>query len=118
MRLVQLIVQKGWRVVQFGLRHAPRVLLWLILLPFVIGRFLVRFLFLPKVSVDAVRCLRCGRMNSLLRRWRCPCCKAIETTHAWARCSFCGTTHVCGYIYCENPRCRESIPNPHIAGWP
>src|SRR5690242_6476163 len=65
-----------------------------------------------RASRDRVRCSRCRNEVSLLGRWRCPACKAIATTHAWAPCRVCGTDVPAGYIACPTPGCGETIANP------
>ena len=65
---------------------------------------------------DEVTCRRCCRRQSLLGRWRCPICKAIESTHAWAPCMTCRTEIPAGYVACEDPNCGEAIQNPKFGG--
>jgi len=73
----------------------------------------VRFpLKLHAASRDDVVCSRCGERQHLLGRFRCPVCKCIETTHAWARCGVCRTAVPAGYISCSTPGCGEAIRNP------
>lgn len=67
-------------------------------------------------SADSVRCRRCGLHQSLLGRWRCPCCRAFETTHAWAPCRICGVEVPAGYIRCEGADCGEAIVHPRLQG--
>lgn len=66
---------------------------------------------------DTAVCPRCGRRQSLLGRWRCPICKAGETTSAWASCGICGAKYPAGHISCEAPDCGEAIPNPNLGGF-
>ncbi len=65
---------------------------------------------------DEVVCRRCRRRQSLLQRWRCPVCKAVESTHAWAPCTTCVSEVPAGYVACEDPECGEAIQNPKLRG--
>ncbi len=65
-------------------------------------------------SSDTVRCSRCGREQSLLGRWRCPVCKGVETTHAWAPCGICGAAYPAGFVACDDESCGEAIVNPRL----
>ena len=71
---------------------------------------------LRAASGDSIRCGRCGLEQPLLGRWRCPICKATETTHAFAACTICGNSMPCGYVVCTTPGCGEAIRNPLIGG--
>ncbi len=71
---------------------------------------------LLEASVDTVICTRCSLHQSLLGRWRCPCCRAYQTTHAWAPCGVCGVEVPAGYIRCEDPTCGEAIVHPRLRG--
>lgn len=70
-----------------------------------------------RASRDTLSCPRCGVEQPLLDRFRCPVCKAVETTHAWAPCA-CGTRHPAGYVRCATPGCGEAIRNPLLEGKP
>lgn len=116
LRLLQALVRLIVPIVLFLLR-----LPWILLgaAPGIVVR--VRgFSLLPArlraATADTAVCRRCGHETSLLSRYRCPVCKSIETTHAWAPCSTCRTRHPAGYVACANPDCGEAIPNPLLGG--
>lgn len=69
---------------------------------------------LVKASRDTARCPRCGHHEPLLGTWRCPVCKAVQATHAWAACTICSTAIPAGYISCSAPGCGEAIRNPKL----
>jgi hypothetical protein len=119
--IARRVVPLCWRVLVVGLLllwYAPWFVLAAVRGAFRFVRAIPwRWRSFVAASRDTVRCSRCGREQSLLRRWRCPICKATESTYAWAPCSICGARYPAGYILCEDPLCAEAIPNPLLRGW-
>jgi hypothetical protein len=115
MRRLARLVAKLMVVVLVVLLRAP----WLLVRAAVTGaQVFVSATRLPGAIVaasrDVAHCRRCGHAQQLLGSWRCPVCKGVETTHAWARCSVCGTDVPAGFVGCDV--CGEAIVNPRLRG--
>lgn len=101
-RVIPAVVQVVWRLPWVSMTALLAILRGFNALRKLPTQFLL-------ARADTVRCQRCGTVQSLLGRWRCPLCKGISTTHAKAPCGICGARYPGGYIACERHGCSEAI---------
>lgn len=98
-----------WQWIKFAFRAT----LFLLVLPFRVGRWLgwimVRLVGVWVLSTrDALGCPGCGSEQLLLGRWQCAWCEFVFDGFAFARCPNCFA--VPPFIECQN--CGASVRNP------